>query len=276
MIKDVLEGKPFKHPLHPMLVHFPIALFAISFLLDIASLATSGEHGFVRASFYSMALGVVTALLASIAGLVDYTSIREDHPAKNYATAHMLINLGVIGLYALNLGLRYSAMGEIKVGWPPFLISVLAIIMLSVSGYLGGAMVYDDGIGVGRHRRKTPTPQTTISTSSTEHGTNDSFLPVADADTLDEHETLRVNANGTVLVITKLDGQFYAFQEFCPHRFGPLSEGAFCDGEIECPWHRSRFDIRTGEVTSGPAKIGLKTFPVQMRSGKIFVSVPAE
>lgn len=273
-MKEILQGKSVKHPLHPILVHFPIALFVISFLLDIASMVVDGNHGLPRASFYSMGVGVLTALLASVPGFVDYTDIREDHPAKTFATAHMLLNLGMVGLYAVNLGIRYSTLGEAKVGWIPFFISVAAIVMLSVSGYLGGAMVYDDGIGVGRHRRKTETPQKTIEVDGAQRTpAKGEFVPVAAADSLRENETLRVKVNETVLVVTQLKGQFYAFQEFCPHRFGPLSEGAFCDGEIECPWHRSRFDIRTGKVTEGPAKIDLRTFPVEIRNGQIFVAV---
>jgi nitrite reductase/ring-hydroxylating ferredoxin subunit len=57
-----------------------------------------------------------------------------------------------------------------------------------------------------------------------------------------------------VLAVVKLDGVFYAFQEFCTHRFGPLSEGSFDGFDVQCPWHNSCFDVRTGKVTNGPAQ----------------------
>ena len=82
---------------------------------------------------------------------------------------------------------------------------------------------------------------------------------------------MRVEIDGQVIAIAKLDGIFYAFQEFCTHRYGPLSEGALKGTEIECPWHRSCFDIRSGKVTQGPAKIELKTYRVKVVGGKISI-----
>src|SRR5207253_2682714 len=85
-LKDFLEGKPLRHPIHPMLVHFPIGLFVLSLLLDLASLAFANAPSLVRDSFYAMLLGVTTALIAAVPGFVDYTNIRSDHPAKRTAT----------------------------------------------------------------------------------------------------------------------------------------------------------------------------------------------
>ena len=99
------------------------------------------------------------------------------------------------------------------------------------------------------------------------------FVAVADASQLQEGETLRADIDGTVIAIAKVDGQLYAFQEFCTHRYGPLSEGALNGAEIECPWHRSCFDVRTGKVTQGPAKMDLKTYPVKIIGAKITVGV---
>ncbi len=64
MLKDFLEGKPLGHPIHPMLVHFPIGLFLLSFLLDLASLAFPSVPSLVRDSFYAMLLGLIMALVA--------------------------------------------------------------------------------------------------------------------------------------------------------------------------------------------------------------------
>ena len=84
MIKATLQGKPLGHPLHPLLVHFPVGLWVLSLLLDLASLA-AGSHAVVRAAFYTMLLGEITALLAAVPGLVDWLDIRADHPAKQNA-----------------------------------------------------------------------------------------------------------------------------------------------------------------------------------------------
>ena len=134
---------------------------------------------------------------------------------------------------------------------------------------------------IGRHRRPTPTPSETLQFSSAAFseilGNKDAaliFIPIAAVDRLGEQETLRVDIDGQIITLAKWEGQVYAFQEFCTHRFGPLSEGSLENGKVQCPWHRSCFDIRTGEVAHGPAKVALKTFAVEVRNGKTCIGVP--
>ena len=186
MLKDFLEGKPLQHPIHPMLVHFPIGLFVLSFILDLTSLACPEVPSLLRSSYYAMLLGIITALLAALPGFVDYSDIRRDHPAKIVATRHMILNLMVVAVYAINLWIRSSALSDPKISLLPFLLSIIGIGLLSVSGYLGGRLVYDEGIAVGRHRRRTPTPQETIRLS-TAHAASDgeaSFVPIPEAEQL--------------------------------------------------------------------------------------------
>src|SRR5438309_2984416 len=275
MLKDFLEGKPLRHPLHPMLVHFPIGLFLLSLLLDLASLACPSVPDLVRDSFYAMLLGVITALVAAVPGFVDYTDIRSDHPAKPTATAHLTLILIVVALYGINLGVRSSSLVDPKISFGPLILSLVGFALLSVSGYLGGRLIYDDGISVGRHKRRTPTPESTLRLSAT-NVANDgdlAFVPIPEADRLGERETLRVEIDGQVITIAKIDQNFYAFQEFCTHRYGPLSEGAFEGFNVQCPWHNSCFDVRTGKVTQGPAKWDLKSFKVERRDGKICIGI---
>jgi nitrite reductase/ring-hydroxylating ferredoxin subunit len=89
-------------------------------------------------------------------------------------------------------------------------------------------------------------------------------------------ETIRAEVEGVVICILRIEKRIYAFQEFCTHRFGPLSEGCVRGTEIECPWHRSRFDVRSGKVVHGPAKVDLKTWPVEVRDGAICVGIARE
>lgn len=277
MLKDLLEGKPLRHPIHPMLVHFPIGLFLLSFILDLVNLAPSPRPLLVPAAFYAMLLGIITALLAAVPGFVDYTDIRRDHPGKNTATLHMGLNLVAVALYGINLWLRIPTLANSKVGSTPLVLSLIGIGLLSASGYLGGRLVYDEGIAVGRHKRRTATPQETtrLSTTQAEKKNGVNFIPVREAERLHDGETLRVEIDKQVMTIARIQDQFYAFQEFCTHRFGPLSEGSFHGFNVQCPWHNSCFDVRTGKVTNGPAKVELKTFKVEKRDGKIYVGVPA-
>lgn len=271
MLKDFLEGKPIRHPLHPLLVHLPIGLFFLSFVLDVASLISPAAPNLVREAFYAMVVGVVTALIAAVPGFVDYTDIRADHPAKRIATAHLTLNLIVVGMYGINIGVRSQALSETQIPFGPFILSVAALVLLAVSGYLGGRLVYAEGIGVGRHRRRTSTPQNTIHLQRS--GTGD-LVPVPEAERLGDRETLRAEIDGQIIALVRIDNQIYAFQEFCTHRFGPLSEGKIDGFDVVCPWHYSCFDVRTGKVTNGPAKVDLKTFKIETRDGRIYIVIP--
>jgi nitrite reductase/ring-hydroxylating ferredoxin subunit/uncharacterized membrane protein len=269
--KHVLQGRPFKHPLHPMLVHLPIGLFPLSLIFDLVSFGVD-ENWLVRGAFYTMLLGVIGALVAAIPGFIDYIDIRPDHPAKRTANWHMALNLVAVALYVIALILKTGNLEAVTAGALPVILSALALCILGVSGYLGGILVYDDGIAVGRHRRETELPGATGLPIAPAAG--DGYYAVAEDGELEEGGTRRIEVEGHVMTIARLDGQVYAFQEFCTHRFGPLSEGKLVDGQVECPWHRSCFNMRTGEVTSGPADVPLKTFEVQVRDGRIHVRVP--
>jgi uncharacterized membrane protein/nitrite reductase/ring-hydroxylating ferredoxin subunit len=277
MLKDLLQGKPLRHPLHPILTHFPIGLFVLSFILDLISLGFPSVPNLARDAFYAIVLGIVTALIAAVPGLVDYADIRNDHPGKRTATIHLVLNLAIVAIYGINLGVRASTIDEMRTPIVPLVLSVIGLVLLSISGYLGGRLVYDDGIAVGRHNRRTATPQDTLHLS-TVNGAKEADLvlvSVPGADRLVNGETLRAEIDGQIITIARLDNRVFAFQEFCTHRFGPLSEGTFDGFNVQCPWHKSCFDVRTGKVTNGPAKVELKTFRVETREGKICVGVPS-
>jgi nitrite reductase/ring-hydroxylating ferredoxin subunit/uncharacterized membrane protein len=273
MLKHLLQGRPLGHPLHVMLVHLPIGLLLLSFVFDVASLAAGPQ--WVRPAFWTMSLGVATALLAAIPGLADYSDIRRDHPARKIATWHMLLNVAAVALYAVNLVLRWrldDGYGQPRAAILPVALSLVGVAILSVSGYLGGVMVYDDGIGVGRHRREGKIPHETIR----RRGDAGAWVEIGDDASLAEGQSLRAEVNGVVMAIARSGGRLYAFQEFCTHRYGPLSEGALCGDQVKCPWHGSCFDISSGAVTHGPAKEPIRVFGVEVREGKVMVRAPTD
>jgi nitrite reductase/ring-hydroxylating ferredoxin subunit/uncharacterized membrane protein len=270
--KEVIEGKPLRSPLHPALVHLPIALFPLSLVLDLASwLSPRPELHLVRSAFIVIATGIATAVVAVIPGVVDYASIRDDHPAKKTATLHMVLNFLAVGLFAAGLGLRYGSLDLTRTGALPLLVSFIALGVLGYSGYLGGTLVYADGVGVGRHRRRTRLPEKTIERPASENAP----VEIGSSPLVAEAETARVDVSGTVAVVARVDGHLCAFQEFCTHRYGPLSEGKIENGEVVCPWHGSRFSTATGKVVQGPAKVDLRTFPVEEREGKVWLQADA-
>jgi nitrite reductase/ring-hydroxylating ferredoxin subunit/uncharacterized membrane protein len=266
-MKDLLQGRFLGHPLHPLLVHFPIALFLLSLVLDAVTILIDSNSAWVQAAFWSLAFGVGMALLASVPGWIDFLDIRGDHPAERLASTHMILNLTAVGLYSISLGFRAATLQASQTPWLPFGLSMVAFGLIAYSGHLGGKMIYDDGVAVGRHRRRAATRRDTVQATKIE----DDWFVVCPADQLEEGPSLRVRVADRILVVAKHEDQLYALQEFCTHRFGPLSEGAFHDGQVECPWHRSCFGLRSGQVTRGPAKMGLKTYPAEVRNNLIMV-----
>lgn len=79
--------------------------------------------------------------------------------------------------------------------------------------------------------------------------------------------------DGHRILIADWEGTLFATQDVCTHDGGPLGDGELVDGEIECPRHGGRFDLKTGAVTALPPIIPIKTFPVRVEGEKILVQV---
>ncbi len=133
-----------KHPLHPMLIVFPVGLWIFSLVCDIAVLAGAASPGWQTAALYTMVGGLVGALAAAVPGLIDLLSLHVAR-VRRIAITHMALNLVAVALYAVNIWLRLQATADMRV---PVLLSVVAVIILAVSGWLGGEMVHVHGVGV--------------------------------------------------------------------------------------------------------------------------------
>ncbi|MBI1734866.1 MAG: DUF2231 domain-containing protein [Candidatus Rokubacteria bacterium] len=140
-----------RHPVHPMLIVFPITFFVAAPVLDIAHLAT-GDAMWARIAFWDIVLGIVSALAAAVPGFIDYLSLAGR--AARIATYHMVLNLTVVGLFGVSLLLRGGAAQTALAGltWLPVALSIGAALILAVSGWLGGSLVYEHGVGVSRER----------------------------------------------------------------------------------------------------------------------------
>lgn len=83
-------------------------------------------------------------------------------------------------------------------------------------------------------------------------------------------------AHGKRLAICNENGSVFAIDDRCTHDNGPLGEGELVDGEIECPRHGARFDIRTGKAMCLPAVGAVCTYPVEVRDGEVWVGPPGK
>ncbi len=133
-----------RHPLHPALVHFPVACWTLATLTDFASLWL-GETAW-RWSAGLLTVGCLMALLAMVAGLMELPRI-PDGPALRDTYWHMGIMLTAFALFSARLLLGLDHMQP----QPPDLLSLLldgaGFIALAIGGWLGGRLVYGHGIG---------------------------------------------------------------------------------------------------------------------------------
>jgi NAD(P)H-dependent nitrite reductase small subunit len=99
------------------------------------------------------------------------------------------------------------------------------------------------------------------------------FVKVARKTEITEQSAKLVQIEDKRIALFNLGGQFYALDDTCPHADGPLSEGSIEGEDIECPWHGSRFNIKTGEVTAPPAMKNVARYSVRVTGDDIEVEV---
>ena len=96
---------------------------------------------------------------------------------------------------------------------------------------------------------------------------------VAEAADIGAGEGRVVEADGKSLALFNVDGAFYALDNACAHRGGPLGEGDLDGTVVVCPWHAWRWDVKTGANVNNPA-VKMACFPVSVDSGRLFVELP--
>ncbi|MGQ9696711.1 MAG: non-heme iron oxygenase ferredoxin subunit [Armatimonadota bacterium] len=100
------------------------------------------------------------------------------------------------------------------------------------------------------------------------------YVTVATVDDLAPGEVRAVVVKGKRIALCRVEDEFYAVDDLCPHDFGPLGEGELADKyEIECPRHGARFDVRTGEVRALPATEPITAYRLRVVGGEVQVEV---
>jgi len=154
-IKDILQGKPLGHPSHPMVVHFPTALFPTSFLFDLLSWGIA-EPALVKVAFYNIAVGLLASLLAVLTGFVDYFGMVPGSRKHRVTTWHLLLNLPMVAIFALSLGLRYLEIDATRTPLYIVVVSGIGLLLLIVGNYFGAELVYRMGMRVNTGRLREP------------------------------------------------------------------------------------------------------------------------
>jgi uncharacterized membrane protein len=133
------------HPIHPMLVPFPIALWIFSLASDLIYLFGFGGPVWKDIALYTLVAGIAGSLAAAVPGYLDYRGITEPLTAK-IAQRHLILNLSLVLLFSINMLLRLT-LGLHATA--PIVLSVVGVAGLALSGWLGGELVYVRGVGVG-------------------------------------------------------------------------------------------------------------------------------
>jgi nitrite reductase (NADH) small subunit len=78
--------------------------------------------------------------------------------------------------------------------------------------------------------------------------------------------------DGKTVAVANFDGKFFAINNVCLHRGGPLGQGELAGKTVTCPWHGWQYDVTTGKVVMNPA-VGVECYPVELRGDDLFVDV---
>jgi uncharacterized membrane protein/nitrite reductase/ring-hydroxylating ferredoxin subunit len=249
------------HPIHPMLIPFPIAFLIGTLVFDLLSL-TSGNPNYWQTGGYLEIAGIITALMAAVPGVIDYfNTVPPQSSGKKRATAHGLINLSLVIVFAIAYMLRHDSSTIVVIA-----LEAIGSVMLFISGWMGGTLAYRNQIGVDiRYAGAGKWNESHVAD-------NRGLIEVAAAGELKTDQMKLVHIGTKRVVLGKTETGYVAFEDRCCHKGGSLAGGAMLCGTVQCPWHGSQFDCSTGEVKAGPAKENIMTYPVKETDGKVYIN----
>ena len=247
-LRNVLDGVWFGSPLHPALTDVPVGSWTAALVFDGLDVVT-GKTAMRNAADASLAVGIVGGFAAAAVGLSDWRYLMGG--SRRMGVAHALLNTGGLVLNTSSLLLR--AAGRRNAGRLAFLAGYS---LNGMGAHLGGELSYGYGLRVNRNVYEDRGP--------------DEFVAVLDESELPQDGMLRVEADGIGLLLSRSSGgEVCAIAATCNHFSGPLQEGDREGDTVVCPWHKSRFDLCTGEVIDGPAVFPQSRYETRVRDGSI-------
>jgi nitrite reductase/ring-hydroxylating ferredoxin subunit len=190
-------------------------------------------------------------LAAAAAGFADYSD--TDGVARDRATRHSTLMLTALVLYVISGVLRIgTGTGGTAAVW----LSILGFLVLAAGAFVGGDVVYVAGNMVSRHAFR---------------GAGTKWIELVPAQIADgsipEGRLVKARLGINNLVLIREGERILALHETCAHAGGPLAEGTYENGLVECPWHYSRYRMSDGLVVQGPSVYDQPTYEVRPREG---------
>ena len=145
------------HPVHPMIIPFPIALWVFSLVADIIYLWRGNPIWKDWIAFYALLGGIIGAAVAAVPGLIDWLSLTNKAIFK-IANWHARLNVIALLIFAVSFYLRTAGGSSLVSGnyTIPLALSVLGVVLISISGWLGGELVFKHGVAVSSGSGATP------------------------------------------------------------------------------------------------------------------------
>lgn len=245
-VRDLLNGRWLGHPLHAVLTDAPIGIFFLVIVFDFLFL--------VEAAAWALGVGILAMLAAALAGFADYAD--TDGKARERATLHSTLMLLALAGYLLSLWMRLPVDAS-RLPAAAVVASFVSFLILSAGAYVGGDVVYVLGNMVSRHAFRGA-------------GTKWIQLEPAELDSegrIPEGRPVKAKLGINQLVLVREGERILALHDTCAHAGGPLHEGRLVDGQIECPWHFSRYRMADGHVVGGPSVYDQPAYEVRPREG---------
>ena len=253
--RNVLDGVWFEAPLHPALTDVPIGSWTAAAVFDGLD-AVTDSRAMRNAADASLAIGVVGAIGAAVTGLSDWRYLSGG--SRRMGIAHGLMNTVALSLSIASLVLR--ATGRRNAGRLTFLAGYS---LSGMAAHIGGELSYHYALRVDRNALQGSGP--------------DEFAPVLDEEELPRDGLRRVEAGGAGILLSRSrGGEVCAISSVCGHFGGPLEEGDREGDTVVCPWHKSRFDLCSGEAIDGPAVFPQPRYETRIRDGRIEVKAAEE
>ncbi len=246
-VRDFLDGRWLGHPLHAVLTDVPIGILFLVIVFDVLGQPVAADIALI--------VGILAELGAALAGFADYSD--TDGKPRDRATLHATLMLSATILFLISLVLRLGSGPEGATRSVAIVVSVLAFLVLSAGAYVGGDVVYVFGNMVSRHAF---------------HGAGTKWLVLEPAETeadgsIPEGRPIKAKLGINSLVLVREGEKILALHDTCAHAGGPLSEGKLAGGEIECPWHFSRYRMSDGHVVRGPSVYDQPAYEVRPKEG---------
>ena len=137
------------HPIHPMIIPFPIALWVFSLIADLIYLWGGNPLWRDYIAFYTLLGGIIGGAAAAVPGVIDWLSLKDREVVK-IANWHARLNVIALLIFAASFYLRtMSGAGLVSGNYTiPVGLSVLGVVLIAISGWLGGEMVFKHGVAV--------------------------------------------------------------------------------------------------------------------------------